>query len=290
MKKILLIAAITMLLGTLLAQEKWEYSFDMKGTLSQSYYTDNWDGEEESNINWLVQGNMTANKQLLDWFRSMNTLKMKFGQIYDHSSGVDAAGNETTEWQSPRKADDEIDLLSLGLLTFDGWVDPYVSLRLQTVFEGESKRAFDPARFSQGIGAAKIIFEKERLGLNTRAGLLMRENYVYGFSPTIDGGAESVTEFMWICPYDRTKFTSNLFLFKAFYSSESEDFEPIIDKPWRTEDDWKQIDIEWTNELSVQLYKYLSFNVYTQLLYDKEIDYTGRFKQTSGLSLTYKLF
>ncbi len=281
MKKILFIALITMLLGTIVAQERWEYSFDVKGTLSQSYYTDNWDGEEESNINWLIQGNMTANKQLLYWFRSMNTLKLKFGQIYDTEK--DEQGMQAPGWQAPRKSDDEIDFLSLGLLTFDGWVDPYVSLRLETVFEGESKRALDPARFSQGIGAAKIILEEERLALNTRAGLLMRENYVYGIAPMIDGGAESVTEFMWVCPLERTKFTSNLFLFQAFFNSEE-------DEALEGNDDWKQIDIEWTNEVSIQLYKYLSFNVYTQLLYDKEIDYTGRFKQTSGLSLTYKLF
>ncbi len=282
MRKMLLIAIITMLLGTLVAQENWEYSFDVKGTLSQSYYTDNWDGEEESNINWLLQGNMTANKQLLDWFRSMNTLKMKFGQIYDTETDA-TTGDQKPGWKEPRKSDDEIDLLSLGLLTFDGWVDPYVSLRLQTVFESESKRAFDPARFSQGLGAAKIIFEEQRLGLNTRAGLLMRENYVYGIAPMIDGGFESITEFMWVCPYDRSKFTSNLFLFQAIFNSEE-------DEALKGNDDWKQLDIEWTNELSIQLYKYLSFNIYTQLLYDKEIDYTGRFKQTSGLSLTYKLF
>ncbi|MBI9032367.1 hypothetical protein JEZ13_10280 [bacterium] len=286
MKKILFIALVTVLLGTLVAQEKWEYSFDVKGTLSQSFYTDNWDGEEESNINWLIQGNMTANKQLLDWFRSMNTLKMKFGQIYDTEKDP-VTDAQLPGWQEPRKSDDEIDLLSLGLITLDGWVDPYVSLRLETVFEGTNKRAFDPARFSQGIGASKIIFEEPRLGLNTRAGLLMRENYIYGVSPMIDGGAESVTEFMWVCPFDKTKFTSNLFLFQAFFNSEEDD---LVDVNGEKIDDWKQLDIEWTNELSIQLYKYLSFNVYTQLLYDKEIDYTGRFKQTSGLSITYKLF
>lgn len=282
MKKFLFIALVTMLLGTLVAQEKWEYSFDVKGTLSQSYYTDNWDGEEESNINWLIQGNMTANKQLLDWFRSMNTLTLKFGQIYD--SEKDPVTNEQLPgWKEPRKSDDEIDLLSLGLITLDGWVDPYVSLRLETVFEGIERRVFDPARFSQGIGAAKIIYEEPRLGLNTRFGLLMRENYLYKQTTMIDGGAESITEFTWVCPYDRTKFTSNLFLFQAFFNSEE-------DESLKDNDDWKQIDVEWTNELSIQLYKYLSFNVYTELLYDKEIDYTGRFKQTSGLSLTYKLF
>ena len=155
---------------------------------------------------------MTANKQLLEWFRSKNSLKLKFGQIYDTETEAD--GSQAPGWKEPRKSDDEIDFLSLGLLTFDGWVDPYVSLRLQSVFEGTNKRALDPARLSEGIGASKIFYEEPRLGLNTRLGLSMREDYVYGIHPMIDGGFESVTEFIWVCPYDRTKFTSNLFLFK----------------------------------------------------------------------------
>lgn len=285
MKKFIFIVLLTALLSTLVAQENWVYSFDVKGTLSQSYYTDNWDGEEESNINWIVQGNMTANKQLLDWFRSKNSLKLKFGQIYETEQKDD--GTQAPGWQEPSKSDDEIDFLSLGLLTFDGWVDPYVSLRAQTVFEGLGKRAFDPARFSEGIGASKIFYDEKRLGLNTRLGLSLRENYTHGVSPMIDGGFESVTEFNWVCPYDRTKFSSNLFLFQAIFNSEEDD---LVDANGEKVDDWKQLDIEWNNELSIQLYKYLSFNIYTQLLYDKEIDYTGRFKQTSGLSLTYKLF
>jgi len=281
MKKVFFIVMVTVLFSSLFAQEKWDFTFDVKGTVSQSYYSDNWEGDEESNVNWLIQGNMSANKQLYDWFRSKNNLKLKFGQIYDHNI---AEGEESPEWQSPRKSDDEIDFLSLGLFTLDGWVDPYASLRAQTVFEGNNKRVLDPARLTQGLGASKIFYEKPNLGLNTRLGLSVRELYLYGNPTTIDGGLESVTELMWICLDDKTKFTSNLFLFQAFFNSEDDQYVGTH------EDDWKQLDIEWTNEISLQLYTHLSFNVYTQLLYDKEIDYTGRFKQTSGLSVTYKIF
>ena len=221
---------------------------------------------------------MKANKQLLDWFRSMNTLKMKFGQIYDTKMDGD---EQAPGWKEPRKSDDEIDLLSLGLITLNGWVDPYVSLRLQTVFEGDNLRVFDPARFSQGIGASKIILEQPRMGLSTRLGLSLRELHTYQQTTMIDGGFESITDFMWVCPYDRTKFTSTVNLFQAIFNSEEDDLPT---------DDWKTLDIEWTNQVSIQLYKYVSFNLYTQLLYDKEIHHSGRFKQTSGLGLTYKIF
>lgn len=279
MKKLIFIVIAISLFGTLVAQNQWEFTFDVKGILNQSYYTDNWSGEEESNINWITQGNMRANRQITDWFKSMNSLKLKFGQIYDTKK--DENNQQKPGWEDPRKSDDEIDLLSLGLFTLDGWVDPYASLRVQTVFEGNKLRALNPLRFSQGIGAAKTILDFDRMGLEARLGLSLRQLHEYRKTTMVDGGFEFITEFMYIEPLEKAKFTSTVQLFQALYNSEDDDL---------PNDYWKTLDIEWTNEVSIQVYKYLSFNVYSQLLYDKEIDRTGRFKQTSGLGLTYKLF
>lgn len=279
MKKLIFIVIAISLFGTLVAQNQWDFTFDVKGTLNQSYYTDNWDGEEESNINWVTQGNMRANRQITDWFKSMNSLKLKFGQIYDTKKDED--GYQKPGWEDPRKSDDEIDLLSLGLFTLDGWVDPYASLRVQTVFEGNRLRALNPLRFSQGIGAAKTILDFDRMGLDARLGLSLRQLHQYRQTTMVDGGFEFITEFMYIEPLEKAKFTSTVQLFQALYNSEDDDL---------PNDYWKTLDVEWTNEVSIQIYKYMSFNIYSQLLYDKEIDRTGRFKQTSGLGLTYKLF
>lgn len=279
MKKLIFIVIAISLFGTLVAQNQWDFTFDVKGTLNQSYYTDNWDGEEESNINWVTQGNMRANRQITDWFKSMNSLKLKFGQIYDTKKDED--GYQKPGWEDPRKSDDEIDLLSLGLFILDGWVDPYASLRVQTVFEGNRLRALNPLRFSQGIGAAKTILDFDRMGLDARLGLSLRQLHQYRQTTMVDGGFEFITEFMYIEPLEKAKFTSTVQLFQALYNSEDDDL---------PNDYWKTLDVEWTNEVSIQIYKYMSFNIYSQLLYDKEIDRTGRFKQTSGLGLTYKLF
>ena len=279
MKKLIFIVIAISLFGTLVAQNQWDFTFDVKGTLNQSYYTDNWDGEEESNINWITQGNMRANRQISDWFKSMNSLKLKFGQIYDTKKDED--GNQKPGWEDPRKSDDEIDLLALGLFTLDGWVDPYASLRVQTVFEGNKLKALNPLRFSQGIGAAKTILDFDRMGLDARLGLSLRQLHQYRQTTMVDGGFEFITEFMYIEPFEKAKFTSTVQLFQALYNSEDDDL---------PNDYWKTLDVEWTNEVSIQIYKYMSFNIYSQLLYDKEIDRTGRFKQTSGLGLTYKIF
>ena len=55
-------------------------------------------------------------------------------------------------------------------------------------------------------------------------------------------------------------------------------------------DDWKAIDVNWENRVSAAVAKYVTVSLYLQLLYDKETDTRGRFKETLALGLTYKLF
>ncbi len=64
----------------------------------------------------------------------------------------------------------------------------------------------------------------------------------------------------------------------TFYYSEEDD----------VNDDWKEVDINWQNTVTVKLNSFLNVNFYTQLLYDKEISTKGQFKQTSGLGVSYK--
>ncbi|HSG28427.1 MAG TPA: hypothetical protein VLA34_08095, partial [Candidatus Krumholzibacterium sp.] len=54
------------------------------------------------------------------------------------------------------------------------------------------------------------------------------------------------------------------------------------------EDYWKAPDVNWENIFTANITKYLMVNLYIQLLYDKEVDLGGRFKQTMALGLTYK--
>jgi hypothetical protein len=52
---------------------------------------------------------------------------------------------------------------------------------------------------------------------------------------------------------------------------------------------WPSVDINWENIFSASVTKYVVVNLYTQWLYDKQIDKRGRFKETLSLGLTYKL-
>ncbi len=286
MKKVILISLLLVVIGLAFGQETWEYSFDLKGNLNQSFYTDNWDGAEKSSINWVVSGEMRAKKQLTDWFKSDNSLLMKFGQLYETEE--DESGMQEAGWQEPTKSDDEIDLNALGLFTLHGWVDPFVALRLQTVFEGKRLRAFNPATVTESFGISREIVKTKCMEWNSRLGLAMKQQHMYQKTTRNDGGVELVTDFGYVFPNKTTKFSSSFEAYKAVFNSLEDDINDDLDPD--NDDDWKQVDMKWTNELSMQIYKNINFNVYTEWKYDKEIDKTGRFKQTSGLGISYKLF
>jgi hypothetical protein len=285
MKKSIVIILLVFVVGLINAQEKWDFSFDIKANLNQSYYTDNWDGSEKSSVNWIVGGDMKANKQLNDWFKTENSLTMKFGQLYETEENQD--GTQAPGWMEPTKSDDEIDLTSLGLFTLHGWVDPFVSLRLETVFEGANLRAFEPALITESFGIAKEFVKQDNMEFKSRLGLSMRQLHQYQKTTTNDGGLESITDFFFVFPNKTTKFTSSFEAYKAFFNSQEDELEENLNPQ---DDDWEQVDMKWTNELSMQLYKNLSFNVYAEWLYDTQVHWSGRFKQTSGLGFTYKMF
>ena len=72
-------------------------------------------------------------------------------------------------------------------------------------------------------------------------------------------------------------------MFKALFFSGS--------KKVQTEfaNDWKAVDVNWENRIDASITKIVSVNLFMQLLYDKEVSRSGRFKQTMGLGFVFKL-
>jgi len=52
---------------------------------------------------------------------------------------------------------------------------------------------------------------------------------------------------------------------------------------------WSSADVDWQNTLTNKVTGWLAFNLYWQILYDKQIDKRGQFKQTLGLGFTWQL-
>ena len=129
-----LVAAALLLSFALLFAEAWKFDSDIMVNLTQSQFSDNWAGSELSNITWTASMNNTAQKQLAEWLKNKNTLKLAFGQT--HLQKEDLLGE--TYWEKPQKSTDQIAFESLMQFTLKTFVDPYLSLRADSQFLDEA--------------------------------------------------------------------------------------------------------------------------------------------------------
>ena len=271
----------------------WTKTLDLTLNATQSSYSDNWAGGEQGNVNWVAQANGIFEKQFSPKFNSRTTVKLAFGQTHTQYVEEDPqTGERTNKWAKPFKSTDKIDIESVGRFTMGWHVDPYAALRFESQFLDasieEHKQYLDPKWITFSFGVARKVWHRpEKDALISRFGLAVVEKIdqiIPDSTLTATyGGLESVTDFN-ILFNERVSLISKLSLFKALFNSEKDDLEGLPE-----EDYWKAIDINFENTLTVAVAKYLQVSLYAQLLYDKEIDLGGRFKETLALGLTYKL-
>jgi len=290
MKKLssIIIAMLLLVSISSLNAEQWKKSFDTDFTLTQNAYSDSWTGGEAGNISWVWNASGVFEKQMSPKFNFKNMSKFSFGQTHIQDK-------DTKNWASPQKSTDLIDIENVGKLTMGWMVDPYVALRIESQFVDASDTVanknlyINPLRFTESAGASRQFYKTEKNELLSRLGLAIRQNMSKSVinaigdtesSTSNDGGFESVTDLK-LTMSETLNFTSKLTLYKAFFFSKSDD-DP--------EDNWKAVDVNWENRISASVAKYVTVSLYTQLLYDKELDLRGRFKQTLALGITYKMF
>jgi hypothetical protein len=153
---------------------------------------------------------------------------------------------------------------------------------------------FNPMTLPETAGVAKVFIKGEKRKWDARLGFGIRQhidrdvlvdslNGIRETQTPNDGGINFVTEFITPLAADRISFDSKLTLFQALYYSKAEEFEGSP-----KEDYWKAIDVNWENIFNANISQYIMVSLYMQLLYDKQIDLAGRFKQTLALGVTYK--
>jgi hypothetical protein len=271
--------------------DPWKKQMDLNLTLTQNSYSDNWSGGEAGNISWVANANSVFEKKHSKKLTSKTTSKFSFGQTHTQDK-------ETKDWVKPEKSTDLIDIETLARFTLQTWVDPYLALRFESQFLDNSypelKRYLNPKKITESAGISKQFYKTEKNEILSRLGLALRQiitediadtaQKLTGINSTNDGGIESVTDVQ-LALADKISYTSKLSLYKAFFYSKSDEL-----KGTPKEDYWKEIDANWENTISVSVAKYVTVSLYAQLLYDKEIDKKGRFKESLSLGLTYKLF
>jgi hypothetical protein len=270
----------------------WKKSLDTDFTLTQNAYSDSWKGGEAGNISWVWNANGIFEKQMSPKFNFKNMSKLSFGQTHIQDK-------DTKEWAKPQKSTDLIDIENLGRFTMGWVVDPYVAFRIETQFLDASdtladkKLYINPLKLTESAGASRKFYTTEETELLSRLGFAVRQIITKKVTDTDgntssetsnDGGFESVTDLKMVLS-ETLKFTSKLSLYKAIYYSKSDELKDSVNADY-----WKQVDVNWENQISASIVKYVTVSLYMQLLYDKEIDLKGRFKQTLALGLTYKLF
>jgi len=278
-KLILIIMALMSL--SILAAKGWDVDSDILVNLTQSQFSDNWAGSELSNITWTATSNTVAQKQLKDWLNNKNSLKLAFGQT--HMQKRDAAGQ--LEWDKPQKSTDQIAFESLMQFTLKSFVDPYVSLRMDSQFldqqTGLDTYIVNPIKFTESAGIMRTIVNTEKTKLNVRLGGAVRETWNRRNDKLpIDGGVEGIAEYKQIISAMNASYNSKLTAYQALFKSDAVE----------GNDDWKAPDVKWENMLSFKLWKLLSLNLNLDFIYEKEQSPNIQWREVLGLGFSYVLF
>ncbi|MEW6413275.1 MAG: DUF3078 domain-containing protein [Candidatus Zixiibacteriota bacterium] len=268
----------------------WKKSLIVDITTTQTAYSNSWVGGEAGSVNWVGNLNGKASKYLKEWFELRSSLKMSFGQTLTQDE-------ETRDWSKPKKSTDLIDFENVGLFVLHKYVDPYVAFRLESQFYDGSHPAkklfFSPIKLTESAGAARKFYEKKDDFVLSRLGFGFRQIIQKYIADTLtlatesetstDGGIESVTDAS-LSLHDNIKYTGKLTLFKALFYSKSDEV-----KGTEYEDYWKAVDVNWENIISASVTKIVTVNLYTQVLYDKEISKKSRIKETVAIGFVFKM-
>ncbi len=260
--------------------DSWKIGANSNLLLTLNSFSDNWIGGAAGSFVWTAQGTATAEKQISLKVNNKNTLKLAFGQTKTQNK-------ESKHWSMPTKSTDLIDLESLFKFTLGGFIDPYGSVNMISQFSDQRNTAlvryFNPFDIKESFGAIKGIVKNEQVAWNLRLGAAARQ-IIDRSQPDVvnDGGAELVSELKANSTSKLVQFVSTLKLYEAIISSRANALKGLPGK-----NDWRHPHLNWENVLTLNVAKYLMFNIYAQLLYDKPLSNHVRLKETVSLGLTY---
>lgn len=269
---------------------KWYPKLDAGFVLTQSAYSNNWNGGEQGQIAWTAILNSALENQLHRKVNWLNTLKLAFGQT--HNQKYDETDPGVRVWDRPEKISDLIDFESLARFTLGRWVDPYAAGRLLSQFLDNTDPYgrdvyFSPATVFLSGGIAREFYRTEeemfvsRLGGAFRANV--RQSYPYEApndaketDTTHDAGVEWVTDYRVRVLEDKVVWTSKLTVYKPFEYSFRGDFEGVpadsLAKYGISSDvsDYPlAVDVNWENIFSAEITSWLNVNLYVMFIYDK---------------------
>lgn len=309
----------------------WDLGAVVGLNLSQSAYSSNWSGGDVGSVVWVVHSDMSAERQFTTRFDLKNVLQLAYGQTSKQRR--DATDPTRLIWDRPEKSTDQVVLESTGRFTLQKWVDPYLAFRAETQFLDQSDPRgalrFNPVKLTESAGFARVFQKTADRELITRLGLALRESFGREFTGPSGGATRSFTTqdggFEWQTTATQpvldkaVLYKGRLLVYLPMFYTQSDALKRFDElalavdptRP-RVANYWKAPDVDFQSTFTAQIAKYLSVNLYLELMYDKfdaatEVDTSkdpallipivdhsvrkaGQFKQTLALGLTYTLF
>ncbi len=264
----------------------WAFQATAGLNLSQSSFSSNWSGGDKGSIVWTLQGDGTGERQFTRSFNLKNQLQLAYGQAARQVA--DATGN--LNWDRPDKTTDLIMFESTGRFSLETFVDPYLSLRLDSQFRDESSSIgviqFNPIKLKEAAGVARVLEKTADREVITRFGFGFRQTLAQSFVDPVtrakdrfvsnDGGFEWQTSITRPVLEKKVLYKAQLLMFQPVFYSKSgalEDFDArarLADPAHvAVADFWKATDINFQNLFSAAITKTLSVNLTAQWVYDK---------------------
>ncbi|MGM0462076.1 MAG: DUF3078 domain-containing protein [Fibrobacterota bacterium] len=294
MKTLLLLSLTIAVLAAADAEHTWNLTANSNFTVSQAYFSDNWDGSERGNISWLVDFRGEAEKDISDIVHTKNTLRIEYGQTKRQ--------DEDRSWDDFQKNSDKIEFESLFRFSLAEFADPFVSVNAASQFTDQARDAeiegedllnpkydlrFNPIEVTESFGLARRFLEEENAFFDARFGGALKQTYrrwelQEDFTYDDDFISEAGLEF--VALYE-AQVNEDL----LDYRSELNIFTPLaISEEFRDEnEDWKVPVITWDNNLTMNVTDYIVFRFGVDMLYNKTIDEDFRIRQNMGLGINF---
>jgi len=266
---------------------RWYATAEAGLNLTQAAYSDNWRGGENSSLAWSSVLSATARRRFHNSVEWNNVLKLRFGQQYQQSTRSDGS----RRWSAPEKSEDKIDFESIGLISRDWKVDPYVSGRFASQFldvSDPNRRSvpINPITVRESAGVAKLLLQNKDESVLVRFGFTGRQNYRRLFIDPVsttkegkftnDSGIELQGDWRLRILENRVVWVAKASIYKPFSWSEADKFDRVAADSLasagiaRAVNDFSTaVDVSWENEFTTEVTRWVSFSLYVELVWDK---------------------
>jgi hypothetical protein len=270
----------------------WKLGAVTSLNLAQSSFSTRWKGGDRGSIVWVLNGEVSGERQFSRHYNLQNVLRAAYGQTARQAADPNDASR--LAWSAPDKTTDLLSFESNSRWTLETWVDPYLSLGAETQFQDQSSPLgtirFNPIKLKETAGAARVLEKTESAEIITRLGFGFRQTLAQSFDDPVartkasfttnDGGFEWQTTVTQPLLQKKVLYQGKLLVFQPVFYSKSGDLETVDRQVTAyvqglgggresVKDFWRATDADFQNQFTAQITRLLGVTLYAELMYDK---------------------